>query len=453
MTIPVEVIAQLNADATAFFHDAYLANPEMRDYVRSRGISDESAEHWRLGYAPKGNDMRRRFEDAGWGATALVDASLLATGADGSMYAFFRDRLMFPIPDLDQTRIAGFSSRVWRDGQTGGKYVNSAATELYAKHRVLYGWTNEADIRSAGEVYVVEGNFDMIALWQAGIRNVVATCGTAFTLDQLHILGEMAPRITLVFDSDTGGERATSSALLLAGVEDYDVGVIRIDGGKDPAEIMRSDPSAWAGFVASRVSRWEHLWNVTLAPYAETVATDVEARIAWKNEWSALVRKISPPRELAERLLRRCEARIGLPRGGLAVEYLPVLDVPSVAEHDELVLLALADDWERLRAVAHLISLGRAGQAVLSRWIAAGKPDLDARLTHRRERTPEAIGSTFLTVFERQLRPKIAARLAALSSSMPDDDAGMLAAVREANALTELLRAGALPHQAVSRSR
>jgi DNA primase catalytic core len=418
MALTPDTIAELNALAAEVFAAAYRGSPA-ETYAKSRGFHAETATHWRFGYAvPSATNLLDRLGAAGWPEGTLVEAGLCRPSERGTI-DMFRDRLVFPILDRDGLRILGFGSRRLRDDDKAiPKYVNSPATPLFAKNETLYGWPNMAAIIAAGEAIVVEGNLDMIAVYQAGIHNVVAACGTAVTAEHLYALGEAGVRITLVLDSDPAGQAATRRTLLLDAAKHFDVGVAVMAGGKDPAELLAAPDgiAAFRALLASRVGRWDHLAAITLAPYVDTLESDVEARVAYKDAWTKLVAEHADDRATGERLLAPMAARLGLDGKALATEYLPA-DAPRAGEgNDELLLLALAEKWSERRHIADLLPLSSASRSMIDAW--GDEPRLTARLRDRALREKSAAEQAFLLVARRDVAPALRTRISQTSAAV-----------------------------------
>jgi len=233
-----ELLQTLKLVATAFA--AALQSPqagECQEYVRSRGLSSETVKHFSLGYCPRNTDSLVK-----WCSEHGIDEDSLArTGIvqrhEGHSFSPFSHRLMFPIWDSIGNIIA-FGGRAI-DGSMP-KYTNSPETPLFAKRKTLYALPlAEPSIRETGTAVVVEGYMDAIALHAAGFTNTVASLGTAFTEEQGTLLKRSASRVLLNFDSDEAGQRAARLALSIADRTGLDVAVVRVEGAKDPDELLR----------------------------------------------------------------------------------------------------------------------------------------------------------------------------------------------------------------------
>jgi DNA primase len=230
------------------------ANSPARVYLERRGISAESVERFRLGYAPDERtgliDQARR---EGLDPTALEAAGLVARSADnGLLRDRFRGRVIFPIHDW-QGRPIAFGGRIlpevearWSEaGLTAAKYLNSPETGLFHKRRQLYGvhLAREA-ARRAGWVAVVEGYTDVVAAHQVGMANVVGTLGTALGEDHVDLLRRLTDRAVLVFDGDEAGQKAAERALEIFLGHEIDIRVLTLPAGLDPCDVLLGDGAA-----------------------------------------------------------------------------------------------------------------------------------------------------------------------------------------------------------------
>jgi DNA primase len=221
-----------------------------RDYLRSRGFGRHDADTFELGFAPnRWEALSRALTAQGLDAADLVTVGVSVRTDRGGLRDRFRGRLMFPIHDAGGD-VIGFGGRIL-DGLDHGdfdppKYLNSNETPLYRKSRVLYGIPQaRSEIVRAGMVLVCEGYTDVMALHQAGIANVVATCGTAVGVEHLRMIARYAPRVVLAFDGDAAGvkaaERAWEAARELAagdGGITLDLRVLVLEEGRDPADLV-----------------------------------------------------------------------------------------------------------------------------------------------------------------------------------------------------------------------
>lgn len=213
------------------------AGKEAKDYLLKRGIKEESIKKWRIGYSPNiWQGLLDFLLSQGYRREEAVKAGLALKGKAGNYYDRFRGRIIFPVFDLS-SQVIGFGGRVFKQDDTA-KYVNSPATLLYDKSRVLYGLDKAGmDIRKKNKCVLVEGYMDAIMVSQAGFENVVATSGTALTPYQLRILKRYTDNILTAFDMDIAGDSATKRGIDLAQTEGFNIKIITMPQGKDPADI------------------------------------------------------------------------------------------------------------------------------------------------------------------------------------------------------------------------
>jgi DNA primase catalytic core len=246
------LLEALEQAATAF--QQWLADPErgrvVREILASRGITGETSRAFRLGLAPEGwSNLADRLGPR-LGEDVLVQAGLAMRRENrAGVYDRFRDRLMVPLI-VPGSAVVGFGARALGDEQP--KYLNSPETPIYHKGSFLFAL--EAARRSvdeAGEVVVVEGYFDAIALHQAGLRHTVATSGTALTVDQARLLRRAAPRVALTYDGDDAGREAMMRSLGVLLAEGLDVAVVDLPQGEDPDTLVRrGGAEAWRSLRA-----------------------------------------------------------------------------------------------------------------------------------------------------------------------------------------------------------
>jgi DNA primase len=230
-----ERLQQVLEHATVFF-ERYLwesrAGEPVRAYLDGRGLGEDAAKEFRLGLSP-GRGLGDKARERGFTFDELKAAGLVnARGND-----YFPPRLMFPLQDA-RGRVVGFQARkLHEDDPLRGKYVNSPEGELFHKSAILYGLhLARQAIAKQDRAIVVEGNTDVIALRQSGLEPVVASMGTALTERQVGELGRLTRRLYLCFDADAAGEDATLRGMELAAGQGFDVRVVTLAKGQDPAD-------------------------------------------------------------------------------------------------------------------------------------------------------------------------------------------------------------------------
>jgi DNA primase len=212
---------------------------EARAYLTKRGVIAEMIDTFGLGYSePGGQTLLRRLTQEKFTPEQLDASGLLRHREDGSLYDAFRGRLMFPIHN-ESGKVIAFGGRAMRD-QDQPKYLNSSETPLYRKSSVLYNLHRARDgMRRSGRAVLVEGYMDVIGLTAAGVKEVIAPCGTSFTPAQVRRIHGHADNIVVNFDPDAAGERAAESAIDLLLDEGMHIRVLSLDGGLDPDEYAK----------------------------------------------------------------------------------------------------------------------------------------------------------------------------------------------------------------------
>lgn len=302
----------LHREAAEWFHGLLLRSPEAeaaRAYLKKRGIGSETARNWQLGYAPENPAAVTEFLRSRKYSAEEIEASGLVSRNERGTYARFRHRVMFPIRN-DHGEVIGFSGRVLDPDAKAAKYVNSPETPLFVKGKVLYGLDKtKRDLIEKNAAIVCEGQIDLISAYEAGVRNVIAPQGTAFTPEQARLLKRFVETVLLCFDSDSAGQKAAAKslpALLAMGLQ---VRVIILPDGEDPDSLIRKDgPSAFIERVESARDYFDH---VLTKAEATGISADPTAR-------ARLVRSLGGPLALIPDLALR-EATVGMVSSRLGV--------------------------------------------------------------------------------------------------------------------------------------
>ncbi len=211
------------------------------EYLMGRDTNEKIIHTFELGYAPASWDSLLKFLTKKGFNPQDIAATGLVIQSGSRMYDRFRNRLMFPLKDA-KGNVVGFSGRLLDNTKKEAKYVNTPETEIYHKRENLFGIHLAKDeIRKAENVYVVEGEFDMITPFQHGISNIVAIKGAAFTEEQLGVLKRYTKRITLALDMDDAGVEAMKRGIRSAERLDFEVYVATFTSGKDPDEAIKAD--------------------------------------------------------------------------------------------------------------------------------------------------------------------------------------------------------------------
>ena len=245
-------LLDIHEAATQYF-EAALRAPEAaraREYLTGRGVTPDTIKTFRIGFAPDDfNHMREQlkphFPDEVLRASGLFSSKESPDGTPQPIYARFRKRITFPIAN-EQGKTIAFTGRALdaqdEKGRDIAKYLNSPEGPLYTKGHVLFNLDKaRAEIRKVGFALLVEGQMDCISVFMAGIKNVVATSGTAFTESQVRLLSRFTPdkQVILNFDPDTAGKTAAEKASAMLVEEDFDVRIVLLEDGLDPDRYLR----------------------------------------------------------------------------------------------------------------------------------------------------------------------------------------------------------------------
>ena len=234
--------------AANFYQQNLVKNSAALEYaVKKRRLNRQTIGDFVIGYAPdQGDALTKALEKRGFSRRELADAGLVNRfGGD-----LFRGRMMVALSD-GSGEVVGFTGRIIRDDPRAPKYLNTPQTLLFDKSRHIFGlYQAKEAIRKSDAAVIVEGNLDVVSSHQAGIKNVVATAGTAMTLQHLKALSRLAGRIRVAFDGDRAGVSATERAINLAQEIGVDLEVVSLpDGVKDPDELVQKDAALWQAAV------------------------------------------------------------------------------------------------------------------------------------------------------------------------------------------------------------
>ena len=246
-----ESLFQINEAATEYYHHALSTTrigATTRSYLTKRNIMSETIKEFRLGFSPDAwETIKNYLLSKGYTEVELVEAGLVIEREEGGSYDRFRNRLMFPICDI-QGRVTGFGARVLDDSLP--KYINSPQTLVFDKSDSLYGIDKaKPAIRKQDSVIIVEGYMDALTAHQHGWQNVVGSMGTALTERQVEGIKRLTSNITLALDADLAGEEATLRGKAILAHSNIEGKVISLPPGKDPDEVIREEPALWQQMV------------------------------------------------------------------------------------------------------------------------------------------------------------------------------------------------------------
>ncbi len=307
--------------AGRFFYDNLIGTVEGKlalEYFHLRGFTDQTIRQFGLGYSMNSFDSLIKFaEKENISQDTLFQAGLVRKKEDGSFYDYFRGRAMFPV--FSPTgRVIGFGARKMReDDVIAGKYINSPETPIYNKSRVLYGLFQSKDaLREHDNAILVEGYADLITAYQGGVKNVVASSGTALTTEQIHLLSRYAKKATIVYDADSAGSNASLRGVDLILAQGLDVRVAALPEGEDPdsyvkehgGEAFQELIDTAISFIDFMAQTFEHQGKFdTPEGQAEAVRTIVQSisKIPDELKREFFVKQLAEKYKLYESILRR----------------------------------------------------------------------------------------------------------------------------------------------------
>ncbi len=250
------LLYELNSIAADFFRKSLQGFAGGKKYLMERGLTENTIEEFDLGWAPPEPEaLSVHFLKSGYVPEDIIRAGLAIRTDRGMLLDRFRGRIMFPIHN-HMGKVVGFTGRVLPqyEGEGIGKYVNSPESPIFNKSKILYGFSEtKGNIKEANSAFMVEGQMDFLMSWQAGVKNVVASSGTALTADHLHLLKRVCDGVVLSFDSDDAGSTAMERAIDLAESNDFNVKIVLLSGVKDPAEAVQKDPKILTEGIANAV--------------------------------------------------------------------------------------------------------------------------------------------------------------------------------------------------------
>lgn len=334
--------------AAKFFEKQFLSSygKNALEYLKDRGLSDTTIKEFRLGFAPNDwNALGTFLKNCGFSENETIEAGLAVRRNDGSgAYDRFRSRIMFPIFDLNG-QIVGFTGRIFhpaaevelydaeieqafgnqgpvpaaqRNGNIGSgtlgtgeaKYINTPQTKIYDKGRILYGLNKaKMDIKQADQCVLVEGNMDALMSYQAGVKNVVASSGTALTSAHLTLLHRYTTNLSFCFDTDQAGAMATRRGIGLALNQNFNIKIVEMNDKdcKDPADLIKKNTDNWSNAVAQAKPVLEFYFNKakvnynpesadskksvisTLAPFLKRLTSQIE-KAHWLTQLAFFLR-------------------------------------------------------------------------------------------------------------------------------------------------------------------
>ncbi len=286
-------VTTLAADFFRYIFTKHHIGEHARTYVTDRHVTASTAELFRIGYAPDSWDSlvhflrSKKIPDAHMVTTGLVSA-----GKRGTLFDRFRGRIVFPLTDM-RSSVLGFSGRILKNSDKEAKYINTIETPLYHKREMLFGIDKAKQaIREKQEVILMEGEFDVILAHQFGYTQSVGIKGTAFTTEQITLLKRLTHTIIFCLDMDKAGTEAIKRGIERSQEHDLSLYVMRLEGGKDPADLLTSDPGAFKRAYKEKVSIYDFLLETSLRRHDIETVYGKKAAI---DELASVIDSISNP--------------------------------------------------------------------------------------------------------------------------------------------------------------
>ncbi len=310
-------LLKLHAEAAEWFHGNLmkreLAKPA-RDYLKQRGLMNEIAKAWQLGFAPESWDALLAWGlERGYQRSTLLQSGLVKLRdeerPESEVYDRFRGRLMFPICN-DLGEVVAFSGRILQGDAQSAKYLNSPETPLFRKGKILFGLhKTKRGLIEAGCAIVCEGQLDLITLFEAGLTNVVAPQGTAFTEDQARILKRYVSEVVLCFDADAAGEKAAERSLEPLLQHDLIVRVAEMPPGEDPDSLVRKDG---AESFSARISNARDFFDFWIERAATSIdLSNLGAKMQLARALAETVARVHDPL-MRNEVISKVTARLGV---------------------------------------------------------------------------------------------------------------------------------------------
>lgn len=336
---PTDKLFEINEQACELYEKELWkdANKKILKYLLDRGMEEKTIKTFRLGFAPQSGDIiMKELGGIGYSNEDLLKAGI-AKERNGRVLDQFFNRITFPIMNAGG-RVVGFTARVLDD--TLPKYVNTPETAIYHKSSVLFGFDKAKEqIRKQNHVIVVEGQMDAIFSHQAGVNNVVASSGTALTEAHLDLIKRFTKNIKMSFDVDMAGQNATKRAIEMAWEREFNIKVIVVPEGKDPADLVKSDPKKWIEACKKAKYVVDYIFDSTFEKYNITNILDKKQAT---RELLVTIKKLPDPVE-RDHYLKLLATRVGVSAAALEAALAKVKSVATVEKKSTETIEAKAN--------------------------------------------------------------------------------------------------------------
>lgn len=323
-----ENIRKLNLFAVEYYHKLLTSSPAGKialDYLKNRGIKDDTIENFKLGYSlPSWDDFLNSARKEKFSLEDILQGGFILKGKrEGSYYDRFRGRIMFPIFNTKGEPI-GFGGRILDNASSDAKYINSPETPLYIKSRSLYNLNlAQSSIQKEGYAILTEGYMDVISCFQAGIHNIIASLGTSLSDGHVKLIKRYTNEVVIAYDSDKAGESATSRGLDLLVKGNIRVKILTIPSGKDPDDFVRANGAEplrklirsavdLIDYKLQKVNEYESIKNIEGKKRAVSELITTLANMSNEIERSEYVKKCAERLEIEEEYIWRELRKVGI---------------------------------------------------------------------------------------------------------------------------------------------
>lgn len=339
----LDELIKINEFAASYFQKCLTASPAAQKYLQERGLSPQTIERWRIGFAPDSFDnLLKALRSKNVSPELAIKAGVLAKNDKNNIFDRFRGRVTFPIFDA-RGQVVAFTARTLPGADDNqAKYINSPETALYNKSKLIFGLNFAKDaFRELGQAVIVEGQMDVISAHQSGFKNTVATSGTALIADQLKTLKRYVNAVVFAFDNDEAGLKALHRAAQLALAIDLEARVVDLQTAKDPDELIRKSPGTWEKLIASssrvieyylaRARREFEFGSLKQKQYVTDTVLPLVTKLANPIEADHYYQKISTDFVISEQALRQAVENSN-PKTPHETEAVPVATPPPQTE-------------------------------------------------------------------------------------------------------------------------
>lgn len=367
-------LLSLLEEAALYYQRILLTSDEAKNYLKERGLVEETVRRFRLGYAPREWESLLTYaKTKGYTPEELEGAGLVIARDTGARHVLsrgyydrFRGRIMFPIFNTNGS-VIGFSGRILpglpEDPENPpAKYINTPETVLYHKSRALYGFSHAKQaMRTQNTCVLVEGQMDVVLSHQSGVLETVAVSGTALTLEHIQSIKRLSDRIIMAFDADSAGLRAGERSVHLALEAGLDVSIAPIPNGKDPADLVREKPSLWHDVLQGAT----HVVDFYITVLSETVSDERLRGRALREKVLPLIARLESDMEKAH-FMSKIAANLHITEEALWAELRKISRGESTATSSDVIetpLSRTAKDMVRMRLAGILLAYGDAPES------------------------------------------------------------------------------------------